>query len=646
MCGTIVTPHEPDVNTTEEPVLPSASTAPTNQLPGLLQATFVPAEDAIAWWGVPELDEAVREHGLPEGRPGICRFALRERDHVVPASVAVRLADLDVALVGLRALDRRAKVGASVRAWRDAARLLDDPGDEAFAELSERMPAAAHAVLNAEGAAVTAPRALLAQFRQAVATRAALRSTAIEAELRPYQVHGVAWLSARPGLGHGGVLADEMGLGKTLQAICLLATRRSAAPHLVVCPTSLIGNWRRELARFAPTTPVITYHGSRRELSESYRPGTVVVTSYPVLRKDGPLTATRWDVVIFDEAQQIKNPDALVSRAAATLSATVRIAMTGTPVENRLEELWSILNVTNPGLLGTRGRFRQRFVAPIEQRHSATAAAALNAMVKPHLLRRTKAEVAADLPPKQYSTVICTLTDEQARLYREAVDRSFSDGLGSGIERSGRVLALLTSLKQICNHPAQFLRGEVAEPGRSGKFDRATEMLAEIVDEDDRALVFTQYRAMGELLSRHLTDALGTGPIPFLHGGLSPEQRDRLVEAFQQDDDAPPVLLLSLRAAGFGLNLTRATHVMHYDRWWNPAVEEQATDRAHRIGQQRTLNVYTLVTGGTIEDHIAQMHETKRGMAEIVSGDTEAALARLSDDELHAVLDLDSGAFT
>ncbi|WFE63004.1 DEAD/DEAH box helicase [Micromonospora sp. WMMD714] len=614
------------------------------ELPGTLQATFVPAEDAIAWWGVEQLTEAVRAHGLPPGRPGTCRLALPVAGEVTAASVPVLLAELDTALPALRTLDPRAEVGASVRAWRDAA-TLPDGDDEGYTTLGARMPAAAHAVLNGEGTAITAASALLTQFRQAVTTRAALHGTAIQATLRPYQVHGVAWLSARPGLGHGGVLADEMGLGKTLQAICLLATRVSTAPHLVVCPTSLIGNWRREIARFAPGTPTISYHGAGRRLPDTYQPGTVVITSYPVLRRDEPLMKTDWDVVVFDEAQQIKNPEALASRAASALSAQSRIAMTGTPVENRLDELWAILNVTNPGLLGTRARFRQRFVTPIEQRRSATAAAALNTIVQPHLLRRTKAEVAAELPPKQYSTMVCTLTDEQARLYREAVDRAFSDGLGAGIERSGRVLALLTALKQICNHPAQYLRDGPAQPGRSGKFDRATEMLAEIVDESDRALVFTQYRAMGELLSGHLADSLGVGPIPFLHGGLSAAQRDRLVHAFQEDDDAPPVLLLSLRAAGFGLNLTRATHVMHYDRWWNPAVEEQATDRAHRIGQQRTLNVYTLVTGGTIEDHIAQMHDSKRGLAEIVSGDTEAALAKLSDDELHEVLDLDLGAF-
>ncbi|PKW17261.1 DEAD/DEAH box helicase [Saccharopolyspora spinosa] len=413
----------------------------------------------------------------------------------------------------------------------------------------------------------------------------------------------------------------------------------------MVCPTSLIGNWRRELDRFAPVLPVVTYQGTRRKLPDSFALGTVVVTSYPVLRKDESLASTEWDVAIFDEAQQIKNPTTQVSRAAARLSARARIAMTGTPVENRFDELWSILNVTNPGLLGPRARFRRRFAAPIEQRRSATAATALNALVAPHLLRRTKTEVLSELPPKQYSTTICTLTGEQGRLYREAVDRAFADGLGGGIERRGRVLALLTSLKQICNHPAQFLREELAGPGRSGKFDRAAEMLAEIADDNDRALVFTQYRAMGELLSTHLSEVLGTGPVPFLHGGLSAERRDQLVRSFQEDD-ASPILLLSLRAAGFGLNLTRASHVMHYDRWWNPAVEEQATDRAHRIGQQRTLNVYTLVTGGTIEDHITRLHETKRGFANIVSGDTEAVLAELSDDELRAVLDLNAGALT
>ncbi|MER7006092.1 DEAD/DEAH box helicase [Dactylosporangium sp. NPDC000555] len=563
----------------------------------------------------------------------------------------VRLVDLDAAVPALRSLigEGRAACGASVRAWRDAVLLVDaDGGDEAFANLAARMPVAAHTVLNPEATAIATAAALLEQFRHAVATRVQIGSAAVRAELRPYQIAGVAWLRALPRVGGGGVLADEMGVGKTLQAVCLLATRPSAGPHLVVCPTSLVGNWRRELARFTPDVPVLDYHGSSRALPSAVPAGTVVVTSYSILRTDADaLAATEWDVVVLDEAQQIKNPDALATRAAARLPATIRLAMTGTPIENRLEELWSILNVTNPGLLGNRARFRQRFAAPIEQRRSATAAARLNGLVAPHLLRRTKADVVADLPPKQYSTIACTLTGEQARLYRREVDEAFKTGLGSGIERRGRVLALLTSLKQICNHPAQFLGDDddLGLAGRSGKFDRATEMLNEIVDDDDRALVFTQYRAMGDLLSRRLTEVLGGAPIPFLHGGLSAERRDRLVHAFQHDD-AAPILLLSLRAAGFGLNLTRASHVLHYDRWWNPAVEDQATDRAHRIGQQRTLNVYTLVTGGTVEDHIARLHNSKRALAGVVSGDTEAALADLSDDDLRNVLQLDDERLT
>lgn len=595
----------------------------------------------MAWWGVQALDQAVQGHGLPAGRPGKCRLAVADGDHIRSATVPVRLVDLDSAVDVLRTPVPPDEESASLRTWREAVRMLND---DAFAALSERMPAAAHAVLNADGTAIVAPAVLLTEFRQAMRARAALRSTTIHATLRPYQEHGVAWLTGRPRLGQGGVLADEMGLGKTLQAICLLASRRTVGPHLVVCPTSLIGNWLRELARFSPDTVVISYHGAQRKLPSVVPPGTVVITSYPVLRRDAALASTRWDVVIFDEAQQIKNPDAQVSRAAAELTATAAIAMTGTPVENRLDELWAILHVTNPGLLGSRNRFRQLFVAPIEQRRSATAAAALHTLIQPHLLRRTKADVAADLPPKLYSTVVCTLSDEQVLLYRQAVDRAFSDGFGVGIARRGRVLALLTELKQICNHPAQYLREKKADLGRSGKFDRAAEMLAEIVDDGDRALVFTQYRAMGELLADHLTETLGAGPIPFLHGGLSSGRREELVRDFQESADAPPVLLLSLRAAGFGLNLTRASHVMHYDRWWNPAVEEQATDRAHRIGQRRSVTVHTLVTGGTLEDHIAGMHENKRGFAEIVSGDTKAALARLSDEELHAVIDLDPGA--
>ncbi|MFC7448841.1 DEAD/DEAH box helicase [Rhodococcus daqingensis] len=614
--------------------------------PGALQATYLPEHGAIGWWGIADVAGGLGSLGIPAGRDATFRLAVPvDGLEVAPRTVAGHLVDLVDVLPALRAMDRGAAVGRSVRAWCEAAGLARGDRSEcgdALDELAARMPAAAHSVPSDDESAIHTATGLLGRFISAARTTDDLAAAHIRATLRPYQVQGVAWLGALDEAG-GGILADEMGLGKTLQAICVLATRNELGPHLVVCPTSVVGNWRRELARFAPDVPVIVHHGARRALPAGVSPGTVVLTSYSVLRSDiGRLMEIPWDAVVFDEAQQIKNPDSLAARAAARLSARIRVAMTGTPVENRLDELWSIFHAANPELLGTRVRFRQRFAVPIESRRSATAAARLSALIAPHVLRRTKAEVAAELPSKQYSTIACTLSDEQSRLYRDTVDRAFDAGLGSGIARRGNVLALLTTLKQVCNHPEQLLGDGGLLPGRSGKFDRATEMLSEIVDDGDRALVFTQYRAMGELLSTHLTAELGVGEIPFLHGGLSAQSRDRMVEDFQDDPGAAPVLILSLRAAGFGLNLTRASHVMHYDRWWNPAVEDQATDRAHRIGQRRTVNVYTLVTGGTIEDHIASMHESKRALAESISENSEAALADLADDELRSLLDLDA----
>ncbi|WP_231496450.1 DEAD/DEAH box helicase [Rhodococcus sp. UNC363MFTsu5.1] len=613
--------------------------------PSLLQATFIPVLGAMAWWGTDDVAAELARLGVPHGRTAGCRFAVPVGGAVAPRTVDARLVDLVDALPALRAMDLGEGVGRSVRSWCAAAHLAG--ADQAAsgdrrAELAAQMPAAAHAVLNEDESAIHTAVALLNSFISAARTTDDLAAARVRATLRPYQVQGVAWLLALDEVG-GGILADEMGLGKTLQAICVLATRNDRGPHLVVCPTSVVGNWRRELARFAPDVPVIVHHGAGRALPATVSPGTVVLTSYGLLRSDvDRLGEVPWDAVIFDEAQQIKNPDSLAARAAARLSARIRVAVTGTPVENRLDDLWSIFRAVNPALLGTRARFRQRFVVPIESRRSATAAARLGALIAPHVLRRTKAEVATELPDKQYSTVACTLSDEQVRLYRHAVERAFDAGLGSGIARRGNVLALLTTLKQVCNHPEQLLGDGGALRGRSGKFDRATEMLSEMVEDGDRALVFTQYRTMGELLSTHLTTELGVGVIPFLHGGLSARARDRMVLEFQDGPDAPPVLILSLRAAGFGLNLTRASHVVHYDRWWNPAVEDQATDRAHRIGQRRTVNVYSLVTGGTIEDHIASMHESKRALAESISRNSEVELAELADDELRSLLDLDA----
>ncbi len=486
---------------------------------------------------------------------------------------------------------------------------------------------------------------LLRQLRDADAPGEP-RLVGITGELRAYQERGVAWLQQLTDLGMGGVLADQMGLGKTLQALALLTSRPQDRPHLVVCPTSVVSTWERELARFAPDVAVIRHHGPDRGVApRAFRAGQVVITSYALLRRDIELLdRVGWDVVVFDEAQQIKNPSSKGARAARSLDARARLAMTGTPIENRLAELWSIIDVTNPGLLGSQRSFSERFAVPIERWHDATAAARLRRLVAPFVLRRRKddPQVAVDLPAKQELTVSCSLTREQVALYQAAVDDAFSvPGLGgTAFERRGRILALLTALKQICNHPAQYRREDGPLAHRSGKLVRASEILGELIDDGDRALVFTQFREMGQLLVRHLRDELDLPEVPFLHGGVPLGQRDQLVRRFQDDDDAPPLLLVSLRAGGTGLNLTRASHVLHFDRWWNPAVEDQATDRAHRIGQSRTVNVHTLVTAGTVEERIAELLERKRSLADAVVGTGETWITELDDDELHDLVSL------
>lgn len=496
---------------------------------------------------------------------------------------------------------------------------------------------------------------LLTRLGGSGARRVEPRLDGVRATLRGYQRRGVAWLQQLADLNLGGVLADDMGLGKTLQTIAVLAERTAVGgsrPHLVVCPTSVVGNWERELTRFAPHLDVVRHHGPDRPTSvEEFAPGAVAVTSYGLMRRDADLlTAVDWDVVVLDEAQQVKNHTTRAARRARDLPAQVRLALTGTPVENRLSELWSIMDFANPALLGRFGTFKERYAVPVERWGDAEATARLRRLCAPFLLRRTKAEVATDLPPKHEVTTVCALTREQATLYQAAVDHAFDAGLGDGIDRRGRILALLTALKQICNHPAQYLGEPARPPGpgsvavltrRSGKLARATEMLAEVVAVGGRALVFTQYRAMGELLAEHLTGALGLREVPFLHGGVPRQTRDRMVGAFQSDPAASPLLLVSLKAGGTGLNLTAATTVLHYDRWWNPAVEDQATDRAHRIGQRRAVTVHKLVTAGTLEERIADLLERKRALADAVVGSGETWLTELADHELRDLVALD-----
>ena len=461
----------------------------------------------------------------------------------------------------------------------------------------------------------------------------------LTATLRPYQQRGVDWLVEMASLGLGGVLADDMGLGKTVQVLGLHLARHGHGPTLVVCPTTLLGNWEREAARFAPTVPVRRHHGAARSL-EALAEDELVVTTYGVVRRDAAaLAATAWGLVVADEAQAVKNPWSRTARALRTVRSGARMALTGTPVENRLSDLWALLDWTTPGLLGTLDDFQRTVATPIERDRDEEATERLAAIVKPFLLRRRKSDpdIAPDLPPKTETDRFVGLTTEQATLYRAVADELLDDvAEAEGMERRGRVLKLLTALKQICNHPAQYLGQDAPLRGRSGKLDAAVELLEVITDEASSALVFTQYVTMGRLLGAALDD-VGI-PSLFLHGSVPVRRRQEMVDEFQSG--TPRVLVLSLKAGGTGLNLTRATHVLHYDRWWNPAVEDQASDRAWRIGQDQPVQVHRLVCEGTLEERIGVLLERKRALADAVVSGGEAWLSELSDDELATLVAL------
>ncbi|MFI1653493.1 DEAD/DEAH box helicase [Streptomyces sp. NPDC020472] len=464
---------------------------------------------------------------------------------------------------------------------------------------------------------------------------------ALAATLRDYQLRGLDWLHRMTSLGLGGCLADDMGLGKTITVIALHLHRQtdpaSAGPTLVVCPTSLMGNWQREIEKFAPGTPVRRFHGAARDLEE-FADGGFVLTTYGTMRLDAErLAARNWGLVVADEAQHVKNPYSATARQLRTIGARARVALSGTPVENNLSELWAILDWTTPGLLGGLGAFRNRFAAAVEGGRDPAAAERLAALVRPFLLRRRKSDpgIAPELPPKTETDRTVSLTPEQTGLY-EAVVRETLAAIAEadGMERRGLVVKLLTGLKQICNHPAQYLKEERPRiEGRSGKLELLDELLDTILAEGACTLVFTQYVGMARLLEAHLA-ARGVRT-QFLHGGTPVAEREAMVARFQSGD--VPVFLLSLKAAGTGLNLTRAEHVVHYDRWWNPAVEAQATDRAYRIGQDRPVQVHRLIAEGTIEDRIAAMLDRKRELADTVlgtGGDAPPELTELTDAEL------------
>ncbi|HUZ34764.1 MAG TPA: DEAD/DEAH box helicase [Streptosporangiaceae bacterium] len=461
------------------------------------------------------------------------------------------------------------------------------------------------------------------------------------ATLRPYQQRGVAWLAAMCDIGFGGCLADDMGLGKTIQVIALHLHRRAAdaGPTLVVCPASLLGTWEREVLRFAPGIPVRRYHGGGRHLRGVARDEIVLVTYGVVLRDSAELAGLGWGLVVADEAQHAKNPFSRTARELRVLPAQARIALTGTPVENRLSELWSILDWTTPGLLGHLETFTRRVAVPVERHRDAETTARFATLVRPFLLRRKKSDpgIAPELPPKTETDRIVPLSAEQVTLY-EAVVRETMEAIATkqGIERAGLVFKLLTSLKQICNHPAHYLKQPGPLAGRSGKLAAFDELLDVILAGGESMLVFTQYTQMATLLQEHL-DGRGIGSL-FLHGGIPVRRREEMVDEFQAG--RVPVFLLSLKAGGTGLTLTRATHVLHYDRWWNPAVEDQATDRAYRIGQDRPVQVHRLIAEGTLEDKIASLLEKKRELADAVIGSGEGWIAELSNDELTELVSL------
>jgi SNF2 family DNA or RNA helicase len=476
--------------------------------------------------------------------------------------------------------------------------------------------------------------------------------------LRPYQVRGLGWLAFLARYGLGACLADDMGLGKTVQLLSLMLRQKEAGalakPVLLVCPTSVVGNWRHETARFAPGLRLLVHHGAARigraaaaSFASEVAGYDLVVTTYSLLPRDAATLATAdWGAVVLDEAQNIKNVDAKQSRIARDIRAPVRIALTGTPVENRLAELWSIMDFLNPGYLGSQRRFNEHFAQPIEKERDRHATARLQALVRPFVLRRLKTDptVISDLPEKLEIKEYCTLTREQVTLYEAVVRdglRQIEESRG-GMQRRATVLTLLSKLKQVCNHPAHFLGDGSELAGRSGKLTRLEELIEELLSEGDRALIFTQFTGMGDRLRPYLQERFGVEAL-YLHGGVPQQQRERLVARFQAED-GPPLFLLSLKAGGTGLNLTRATHVIHFDRWWNPAVENQATDRAFRIGQTHNVQVRKFVCSGTLEERIDAMIEQKRELAETVIGAGEGWITEMSTDQLRDLFTLRADA--
>ncbi|MEM8807506.1 MAG: DEAD/DEAH box helicase [Cyanobacteria bacterium P01_G01_bin.38] len=484
----------------------------------------------------------------------------------------------------------------------------------------------------------------------------------LQGTLRDYQKRGLAWLHYLDNLGLNGCLADDMGLGKTVQVIARLVQEREEANHarikqlpptLLIAPTSVIGNWYHELHKFAPHLKAAVHHGAERaktpkDFKAMVRKHDVIITSFTLARKDASLlSGPTWHRIVLDEAQNIKNPKTAQTKAILKLEANHRLALTGTPVENRLMDLWSIFNFLNPGYLGKQTQFRKNFELPIQKNNQPTKSATLKKLVEPFILRRVKTDKAIikDLPDKVEQKLFCNLTKEQASLY-EAVIEDIGEQLAAsdGIQRKGLMLATLTKLKQICNHPRQFLQDESEfSTARSHKLSRLIEMLVEVTEENESALIFTQYREIGEALTQYLKHTRHYNTY-YIHGGTNRQKREKMIAEFQDPETAPSIFVLSLKAAGVGITLTKANHVFHFDRWWNPAVEDQATDRAFRIGQKKNVFVHKFVAIGTLEERIDQMIEDKKKLAGSIVGSDESWLTELDNDAFKQLISLNRSA--
>ncbi len=461
--------------------------------------------------------------------------------------------------------------------------------------------------------------------------------------LRPYQERGFKWLHTNIKKGFGCCMADDMGLGKTIQVISFILSQKEAGelkhPALVVCPTTLLGNWVKEIKNFAPMLKTSVYHGIERELDLK---SDIIITTYAILRIDiEQIKKQKWSMLIIDEAQNIKNPDTSQTQAVKQIKSDVKIAMTGTPVENKLTELWSIFDFINRGYLGSIRDFQKGYAIPIEKFKQINRAEKLRLAISPFILRRLKTDksIISDLPEKVVLNEYCYLTKTQAALYQSVLDNLMSDiAKLSGINRRGMIFKLITALKQICNHPYQYLKTGDISKDISGKADKLVSITNQILENNEKTLIFTQYKEMGSILSTILKDELNIDPL-FFHGSLNRTQREDLIKEFQENNDAG-VMILSLKAGGTGLNLTAATNVIHYDLWWNPAVEDQATDRTYRIGQDKNVMVHRFITLGTFEEKIDEMITNKKDLANVAVFEGEKIITELSDEEIYKIFSL------